>query len=211
MSAPTPERRPVAALAPRASSLNYTEILLRALFFLCVLGSLALVWWSVRRLAPLQQKSRELSTTVARLSAEVDQMDGKWTKQDVEQIVRKFGQVQGHLFGGQAAGEAWLIKLKEQGIPMALDVKADFGKTAAQEAGDRKLAVIPATVSIEVRPAPGIEGVLPPYQRMLQLSQRLTAEEKRADLVELNVVGGTNSICRAVVVLDLWAGEEGQP
>ncbi len=210
MSTPTPERRPVAALAPKTSRLDYKDVLLRAAFFLSVLGSLALVWWSVKRLTPLQDKSRDLSTQLARLSTEVDQMKMDLTSPDVEQLARKYVQVQGQLFGGQSALETWLQGLRRQTLPLALDVKADFGKAAAQAAGEQKLAVIPATVSVEVRPAAGIEGVQSPYQRVLQLSQRLTAEEKRADLVELNVAGGTNSVSRAVVVLNLWAGQEGQ-
>lgn len=205
---PNPERRP-AALIP-TGGFNYRDLLLRGLLMVSVIGSLALVWWSLQRLAPLQQRTRVLSTTIARLSSEVDQMEGKWTQPQVEQLIQKFSQVQGHLIVGQTGLEGWLQNLKQQVLSMALDVKADFGKAGPQEAGSQKLAVIPTTVSVEVKPASGIESVQTPYQRVLQLSQRLTAQERRADLVELSVVGGTNSVSRAVAVVNLWAGEEGQ-
>jgi hypothetical protein len=55
---------------------------------------------------------------------------------------------------------------------------------------------------------PGKESA---YQRVLRLAQRLTATQKRADLAELTVFGGTNSISSAVMVFDLWAGEGGAP
>ena len=205
---PNPERRPSAPLP--AGGFNYRDLVLRGLFVVSVVGSLALVWWSLQRLTPLQQRTRELSTTTARLSAEIDQMEGKWTQSQVEQVLQKFGSVQGHLIVGQTGLEGWLKNLKEQVVAMALDVKADFGKAGPQAAGSQKLAVIPTTVSVDVKPVPGIESAQTPYQRVLQLSQRLTAQEKRADLVELSVAGGSNSVSRAVAVLNLWAGEEGQ-
>lgn len=209
MNPPTP------ALVPRSKPLrptriNYRELLLRVGLALVVLGAVALTWWSYNRLVPLQHRTRELNATVARLSSEVDEMQRRWSGTDIEQINQKFGQVQSRLFSGQPELEAWLRDLKEQVIPLALDINANFGKTSTESPEDQKLATVPATVSVEVKPAPGIPGVQTPYQRILQLSQRLTTQEKRADLVELSVAGGTNSISRATVVLNLWAGQEGQ-
>jgi hypothetical protein len=42
----------------------------------------------------------------------------------------------------------------------------------------------------------------------VQLAQQLNTEEKRTDMTELTISGGTGSISEAVVVLRLWAGEE---
>ena len=189
MTPPVPEKRPVATLVARPNRLDYRALLWRAVFFISVIGSLALVWWNLQRLTPLQVESSKLNTTVTRLSTEIEEMNSKWTKPEIEQVLRKYGEVQGQLFSGQSALESWLQNLRQAVIPMALDVKAEFGKTGTQSAGDRKLAIIPATVSVEVQPALGIEGVQSPYQRVLRLSQNLTEQEKRADLMELTIVG----------------------
>lgn len=209
MNPPTPV--PAARVRPpRPGRINYREVLLRVGLVLVVVGAVALMWWSYRRLVPLQQRTRELNATVTRLSSEVDEMQRRWSGADIEQLNQKSDRVQAQLFSGPPELEAWLRELKEQVVPLALDINANFGKTSAAAPEDQKLATVPATVSVEVKPAPGIPGVQTPYQRILQLSQRLTAQEKRADLVELSVAGGTNSVSRAVVVLNLWAGQEGQ-
>ena len=67
--------------------------------------------------------------------------------------------------------------------------------------------MIPATIFLEVHPTTE-QPAQPPYQRLLQLAQQLGAGEKRTDLAELTVWGGTGSVSRATVVLNLWAGEE---
>jgi hypothetical protein len=204
----TQEKRPAAPARP--SSFNYRELIVRVVLVLLVFGSLTMVWWSIQRLKPRQKAVAELNVTVNKLSGEVDQMETRWSKQEVEQILRKNSQVGDVLFVGQPALESWLANLREQVVPMALDLKADFGQAAADPAASNKVFTVPATVSVDVKPAPGIDAIRTPYERVLRLSQRLAGQAKRADLVEMSVVGGSNSISRAVVVLNLWAGEETQ-
>src|SRR5258708_23999129 len=67
-------------------------------------------------------------------------------------------------------------------------------------------AIVPASVTLEVRPAIG--GTQTPYQRMLRLGQQLAAEGKRADLAELDVNGGPLSLTHGVFGFNFWAGEE---
>jgi hypothetical protein len=209
-SAPAPEARPPITAPPRNA--GYRDRLFRAITLVAVLGSVAVIWWSfVMVLLPRLKESRELSSRVSRLSAEVDELDHQWTKAGAEQVSNQFSQVDLKLFEGRAGLEAWLANLQEQAAPLALDVRADLGPASPPTAGDRTLTVIPATVSVEVQPARPEMATSSPYQRILQLSQRLTDEDKRADLTELTVAGGTNSIGRAVLVLNYWTRKEGTP
>ena len=104
-----------------------------------------------------------------------------------------------------------LANLKEQVSPLALDAKADFGRTIPQATNEADLVIIPTTIAVDVQPAAGSQGYESPYQRVLRLCQRLSAQQKRADLAELRVTGGTGSVSSAMMVFHLWAGEEGEP
>lgn len=191
------------------NTVNPREWLFRALIVLALLGSVSVAWWSLTHvLIPLQVQSRELSTRVSRLSSEVDELELKWARSDAGHVGEKFGQLHSQLFVGEPALETWLNDLKDQAAPLGLDLQADFGKTAVPATNDFKLAVIPASVTAEVRPSTGVPGQPSPYQRILQFSQSLASSEKRADLTELTVTSGTNSIQHVVFVLNLWAGEE---
>jgi hypothetical protein len=205
-SAPAPEaRRPAPAPARNAS---YSDRLFRAITLVAVLGSAAVIWWSLAMvLFPRLKQSRELISTVSRLSTEVDDLEHQWTTAGAEQVSNQLSQADSELFEGRAGLEAWLANFKGQVAPLALDVRADLGLAIPQTAGGRALNVIPVTVSVEVKPTPPELAIRSPYQRILRLSQRLTGEGKRADLMELMVAGGTNSIGRTVLVLNCWTEE----
>src|ERR1035441_8305095 len=203
---------PPPAPPPPPSNTGHGDVLFRAITLIMVLGSVAVIWWSFALvLFPQQKQSRELSSLVSRQSAEVDVLEHVWTKTAAEQVTNQFGQVEGKLFEGQAGLEGWLADIKDQAVPLALDVRANLGSGSPQTVGGHTLSVIPATVSVEVQPARPEMPTSSPYRRILQLSQRLAGEDKRADLTELTVAGGTNSIGHAVLVLNYWTGKEGTP
>jgi hypothetical protein len=209
-SAPAPEVRPTAPTPPRNAGSG--DRLFRVIILVAVLGSVALIWWSfVRVLLPRQQQARELSLRVSRLSAEVDDLDHQWTQAQMAQVTNQFSQVDLELFEGRAGVEAWLANLKEQSASLALDLGADFGQPSQQTAGGRTLTVIPATVSVKVQPAGPETKPSSPYGRILQMAQLLSDENKRADLTELMVDGGVNSISQVVLILNYWTGKEGTP
>jgi hypothetical protein len=209
-SAPAPAARAPAAAPPRNA--GYRDLLFRVITLMVVLGSVAVIWWSfVMVLFPRLKQSRELSSTVSRLSAEVDDLEQQWTKAEAEQVSNQFSQVDSKLFEGRAGLEAWLADLKAQAALLPMDLQADLGQPSPQTAGGRALTVIPATMSIEVQPARPEMAVPSPYQRILWLSQHLIGEDKRSDLTELTVAGGTNSIGRAVLGLNYWMGKEPAP
>lgn len=208
--APPPVIPPKAPmLPPRIRRLNPREVAFRLLALLLVIASLFLVWFSYAKLLSVrQQTSRELSTTISRLSTEVDAMERRWSGPEIEQVTNSFNAIPDHLIADQPQLEDWLEGLNRQVLPLALDAKADFGKTVVRKSADDKLAVIPTTISVEAQPARGIEGAESPYQRMLRLMQRLATEQRRADITEITVTGGPDSVAHAEVILNLWAGEE---
>jgi hypothetical protein len=209
-SAPAPEVRPPAAAPPRST--GYRDLLFRVIILVAVLGSAVMICWSfLLVLRPRQQQARELSLRVSRQSAEVDDLDRQWTQAQMAQVTNQFSQVAPTLFEGREGVDAWLANLKDLSASLALDATAEFGQPSQQTAGGRTLTVIPATVSVNVQPA-GPETKPPsPYGRVLQLGQLLARENKRADLTELILDGGVNSINRVVLVLNYWTEKEPTP
>jgi hypothetical protein len=205
-----PSERKGALIQSRA--LNYKEITLRISLVLLNLGSLALLWWSLQKvLLPLQKQVRDANTTVTRLIAEVDTMESTWPQAAAAQTREKYGEVRAWMFVGRPALESWLDGIKTSVVPMVLDVGFDFSKTEADDPGPAPTnapAISPTPVALSVRPTPGVASPLSPYQRILQLSQRLTSREKRVDFVELTASSGSNSVGNATLVLHLWSGEE---
>jgi hypothetical protein len=200
---PTPQQLAVV----QARKAKPWEILFRIINFSLILGSLGLAWWTFnKRLVPMQQRSRQLASRLQTLGNEVDEMSRKWPKFERDQIRSDYQEVRNELFADESELGRWLMRLEEQSSPLALDIKVEFGKSTTRTTENEKLAIIPAAVTLVVRPTVG--GNQTPYQRMLRLGQQLGAEGKRADLAELTVNGGPLSITRGVLVFNLWAGEE---
>jgi hypothetical protein len=211
-STPRPEPRALSQGPGAIRKGGYRGWLFRVLILAVVLDSVALVWWSFGLvLSPKQKQSRELSLKVARLSAEVDDLERQWTPTKLAQLTNQFAQVNFALFQGRAGVETWLANLKELAASLALDVRADFGPPSPQTVGGRTLTVIPATVSVEVQPAGPETKPASPYERILVFGQLLAVEKKRADLTELTVDGGPNSISRVVLGVNYWTAKEGAP
>ena len=202
---PLPGQRSVAVAAQRR--LNAWEILFRVAIAAALIISISLAWWEfARQFLPLQQESQALGAAVSHLSDEVEVYQRKWASTEVQQIRTSYKELRTQLFADDAALQAWLGRMDEAAGPLVLDLKVDFGKTTAYVTNEVNVAVMPASVSIEVHPMPG--GTESPYQRLLRFGQQISAEGKRADLAELRVSGGTNSITSAVLVFNLWVGDE---
>ena len=208
---PAPPVR-TAALA-KAKKLTRWDIVFRTIVFLFIFASIALAWWAYsQRLVPLQKQSLALTSANSLLSAEVDKMDHKWSREEIDLVRASYKEAYSTLFADESAVRDWFLGLKKKALPLALDVNVNFGKSESM-LGSEKVAIVPAAIALqvhpmplEVRPMPG--GRESPYQRLLRLGQQLAAEGKRSDLAELNAVGGTGSITNATLVFNLWAGEE---
>lgn len=200
---PTPQQ---VALAQSAKFKPW-EIAFRIINFGLIIASIGFAWWAFsKRLVPLQQKSRQLASSLSTLSTQVDDLSRKWPKFERDQVRSDYNDVRNALFQDESELGRWLLRLQEEASPLALEIKVEFGAPSDRTTDQEKLAVIPASVKLVVRPTIG--GNQTPYQRMLRLGQELGAEGKRADLAELTVNGGPLSITNGILVFNLWAGEE---
>ena len=199
---------PVAVARP--PRLNRRELLFRLVTLCVLLASLALGWWTFAKVfMPVQKQSRELGAKFTALSSDTDQLERKWGQAESDEIRRGYRGVFGQLFSDQSALEAWLANLEAQASPLGLGARIEFGSSAPAATNEQKLAIVSASIALEMRPAPGKAET--PYQRLLRFTRQIAAEGKRADLAEMTVVGGATSIPRATLVFNLWAGEEGKP
>jgi hypothetical protein len=195
----------------RSKGADYKDWIYRGVAFVLICGSLTLAWWSVtQRLMPLQNRSRELSSRVAKLSTEVDDMDRKWSKAQAEQVSRWLEQAHDELFADETALEAWLASVRLQAAPFGLQPKAEFDKPVEKTASKgEKIAIIPASVSLDFSSVPEGREKPSPYLRLLRLTQRLNSYDKRADLTEVKVEAGSDSINHVMLLFGLWAVEGG--
>jgi hypothetical protein len=177
--------------------------------FLGGAGFLAL--WSYQRLVPVQRQAREAASLASRLSGEIAVMEGRYSAEEIAELMQSYDRAKGLLFSTPGALKEWFQQVQLQMVPLALDATADFGRAAITNSASHKLAVVPATLSLNIQPASQVEAVRSPYERVLRFLDELGRQEKRMDLVELQVTGGSNSISRAVAMLQLWAGEEAKP
>jgi hypothetical protein len=195
----------VALAQPRKAS--RLELAFRVAIATALLACAGLAWWSLQmRLLPLEQQSRNLAARVTRLSDEVDAYQRKWNKADIDQIRSEYTQVHTQLFADGAELKAWRDRLDQAAGLQALNLNVLLGKPSVQSTQNVQLALLTANVAIELRPRP--VQTESPYERLLRFCEQLAEEGKRADLAEMTITGGTNSITHAVLVFNLWAGEE---
>jgi hypothetical protein len=213
---PPPIPKPIAVAAPqppkqarRPASLKFKELFFRVVIVSLLVCSIGVAWYCFAWvLVPRQQQSQKLTTSIARLSSEVDELERRWSPAEAQQVSNQFTQVKQKLFADQPALANWLATLREHSVPLSLDVQADIGSAVPKSTNGPTLAVIPTTVTIDVQPFRDLRGLESPYRRILRLSEQLIAQEKRADLKEIRVYSGTNSVARATMLFELWAGEE---
>lgn len=204
----TPKR--VTVMPPKKSGPSHWEALFRVLIVLVILLSVGVAYWSFfHQFLPLQQQARAVVTNVSSRSAQLDALERRWTPEEVEDIRARYREVYQQLFADQAALEAWLAELQKHAAPLALEINVGFGAGVPREEFTTNLAVIPASISLEVKPADSNAQGKSPYERVLAFGQQLAAHGKRADLAELTVIGGVGSVNRALMVFNLWAGDLG--
>jgi len=193
--------------AAKTSGLGHLTIVFRVVIILLLVFSVWLVWWSYYRVyAPRLKEARDNRATVNQLSAEVEDLDRRWPPAEIERINQRFEQVDTSLFADQSMLEAWLADFRERLLPpLALDLSASFQNTVLHSAAGQKVQVIPTTLTVELRPVTNATVMPSPYQRLLELTRKITLQPKRADLTEMTVESGPNSVSRAVLVLNFWA------
>lgn len=197
---------PTASPAPvtKSEGFNYWSLLSRVIVIGLLAGSVVLLWWAYYRIyAPRHRQAREVNNTLAQLSAQVDQLDGKWSREDIDHVNARFAEVPPRLFASQLDLESWLAAFERQTASLGLDLKTDFAATN-QPAGPG-IVVIPATIGISFQPLAGDAASQSPYQRLLEFVRLITSQNKTVVLTDLTVTSGTNSVDHAVLGFDFWA------
>src|ERR1700739_1927711 len=88
---------------------NYWELLSRIVVAGLLLSSIGLLWWSYYGVfVPRLKESRDINATVARLTAEVDELNRQWPPDKIGQLNQKFALVQPRLFASPSELENWL-------------------------------------------------------------------------------------------------------
>jgi hypothetical protein len=209
MSAPSPATRPPtpAPTPTETGGGNYLEVLYRTVMVLMLVSSFGILWWSYYRVyVPRLKEYHEADAALTSLTVKVDDLDHLWSQADIEQINKRYEVLQPKVFADQPELESWLADFRDQLAPLGLNIKFDLVTTNAPIGDDRKLFPIPATITIVSQPVAGAVDTPAAYQQLLQFAKHLTAQEKSTGLTRLTVASGTNSVGRAVLNLNFWAG-----
>ena len=185
----------------------YRSLLVRLVLLIVFGGSMWLAWWSVHRLGPVEKKLQAQSEKLARLEDDIMQMEMKWNPREAEQVAGKFKQAQEQIFAGNEEFLRWQDELKRQTKQFVVEMKAQSVRTQACPLPNKVFAIIPTTVELQASDEPATNS---PYKRLLDLTQNITTQKKRVDLVELLATGTSNSVSQAKLGLQLWSQENGR-
>jgi hypothetical protein len=212
IASPSEEAGPKRVTMPPPPKLRSSQraTLFRVLIVLVSLASITVAYWSFfQQLQPLQRESRTMLTRVTKMAEQMDQAERRWPPDQVKEIRARYREVCHQLFADQNDLQEWLRLMQASAVPLALDLQVRLGESVPQSAFTNNLAVVPAAMALEILPAPGDANGKTRYERVLAFGRQLAAYGKRADLAELSVVGGADSISRALLVLNLWTGDLG--
>lgn len=186
---------------PKASDFK-RKVLPRLMFVLPFALSATLLWWSLDRIKPVIRESEELTRRTTKLTQQIEEMELRRRGVVKERVEERYSQAMDRNFTGQDAVAAWLEELRDRAITLALDFNPRFGDAEGHSVAAENLTLIPVT--IEVKPAAGIQSGRNAYQRIMEFSHFLANHPKRADLLKLNITGRNGTAARAVFNLNLW-------
>lgn len=206
---------PTPALTRRLSrqheSATRQSWLVRASMALLLAGAGCLLVWSLQRLLPLQRQTRDAAALASRLSGEIAIMEGRYTPAEIEQVLQSYTKATNRLFATPEAIKDWLQEVHLRTLPLAIEASAEFGDPVVTNTPGHELTVMPARLSLVIQPSAKVEAIQSPYLRVLRVLDELVRQEKRADIVEIQVAAGTNSIARATTLIEVWTGKETKP
>jgi hypothetical protein len=185
-------------------------ILIRFAMLAIVIGSCALVWWSIsRRLMPATLQVREKSQAMALLANEVQQLEAGWNGVEAEQTDGKFKRARSRLFTSNESLLTWQRQTERQADALALQPSAQPGQPRAHPAAKLDLSLLPLTVDIRPREIPRSTNTA--YRRLLHFARALEAPDKRIDVTDLSVTASSNSMQQVTLVLNVWTPETPPP
>jgi hypothetical protein len=178
------------------------KILPRLVFVLPFVVSTGLLWWSLDKIQPVIRESEELTTRTTKLTQQIEEMEMRQKTLSKENVLERYSAVMDRHFAGQDAVVSWLEELRDKAITLALDFNPRFGDAENKSVATESLTLIPVT--IEVKPAIGIQASRNAYHRLLEFNHFMANHPKRADLLKLTITGRNGAAAKAVFNLNLW-------
>jgi hypothetical protein len=180
--------------------------LVRVLMLLVFGFSVWLAWRSVDRLPPVQRSLQTKDSERARLANDVQQLEMQWNAGEAERTEERFKEAGELLFAGPEERDRWQQEIKRHGVAMGFDAIVRLDNTQPPPQTEHKLSV--QRLTLDLAAVPFGRSTNSPYQRLLGFARTLENAKRRVDVIELSVVGASNSIHHARAVLELWARQE---
>jgi hypothetical protein len=196
------------ALAPQPRSAKSAWIV-RAVILFAVGGCLWLLYWSVFvRLLPITTEHREKALEMTRASDELERLRARWTVQQIAEIKEQYTRAQEALFQREEELATWEEETRNEASKYVL--AAALKREPATPMTSPATGIYMVAAQVNIVPEDIFGSTNSPYNRLLLLSDALTRSPKRLDLVELSVVGNSNSISQAQAIVQLFS-TEGKP
>ena len=194
------------ALAPEPRSAK-SAWMVRAVILLSVAGCLVLLYWSVFiRLLPVTTEHREKALEMTRTADELEQLRGRWTEQQIAEIKERYARAQEALFQRDEELAAWEEATRNEASMRAL--AATVKRQPAIPITSTADRINRITAQLNVVPEVIFGSTNSPYNRLLPFANAIAHSPKRLDLIELSVVGNSNSISEAQAVVQLFSREK---
>ena len=182
-----------AAGAPR--SLLQIWVVRFVMILICV-GSIGLVYWSLfLRLQPVSRLHQETFIRMSQLSDEVEQLRLRWTPEEISQTQARFRAARRLLFAGRAELQEWEKETARQSASMMIETVFEIGQPEPHPLAGLNLASVRA--DLHIWPAVPVGVTNAPYKQVLGFIHTVANSPKRLDLLELSVVGDSNSVAQA--------------
>ena len=180
-------------------------VLIRVAVIVVLAGAILLPVWSWKRLQPVSRQRAAAEAQQMRLNNEADAFERRWDPAEAERVEGQLKQVLERLFASPEELMGWQTELDRQTRQHEIDVTSRLGASETRTRNGHTLAVRPAT--IELLPAPAARSTNSSYQRLLGFTRTLANMNRRIDLVELSVIGHSNSVDQARATVQLWSRE----
>ena len=183
-------------------------LLVRLAMLLVLAGSVWLVWSSVNRLTLVNRQLKQKTSAVSVLADEVQKLERKSDPAEVAQTEARFEEAKKALFAGPVECAQWQKELEEKTLALGLEASIQPSQPRPHPRTEHKLSLLSTTVDLQPPLSSAITNF--PYQRLVNFTRILQKPKQRIDLLDLVVLGNSNSIRHATAVLQLWS-QEGKP
>jgi len=198
--------------APQMGSLQTVSspflrtLLVRVTMLVLFAASVALVWCSVSlRLLPVIEEGKQKAAEVSTLANEVQKLEANWDLIEAERTEAHYWASKALLFYGLDECTNWQKEFQAQAVALGFEENLQQGEAKPHPRSAHKLSLVPAEIDLQsMLDSPATNS---PYKRLMNLTGILPKTKQRIDLVELVVVGNSNSVDKAKAVVQFWSQE----